>query len=83
MDVWKNSSCRNGDRPQQSIKLLIILHGKRNVTGDNAALLVISSSVSGQFEDFRTKVLQDSRQIDWGSGAHVSVVLKTWNVRKV
>jgi hypothetical protein len=37
------------------------------VTWDDTGLLVVSSSISGQLEDFGTEVLQDGGEVDWSS----------------
>lgn len=42
---------------------------KLEMTGDDTGLLVITSSVASQFEDFGGQILQDGSQVHCGEGA--------------
>ncbi len=50
MDVGEDSARGDGDSAQKLVKLLIVLDGKGDVPGDDAALLVVPGSVFGELE---------------------------------
>jgi hypothetical protein len=70
MDVWQDTTLGDGDVSEQLVQLLIVTDGELQVTGDDSRLLVVTSSVSGQLEDFSTEVLQDGGEVDWGSSTN-------------
>ena len=45
------------------------------MTRDNASLLVVTSSVTGQFKDFCRKVFEDSGEINWSTGTNALCVV--------
>ncbi|KAH3662028.1 hypothetical protein OGAPHI_006209 [Ogataea philodendri] len=60
---------------EQLVQFLIVSDGQLQVSWDNSALLVVSSSVTGQFQNFGSQVFQNSSQVDWGTGTNsLSVV---------
>jgi len=75
MDVGKNTSRRNGDATEQLVQLLVVLHGKGDVTGHDASLLVVAGGIAGKLQDFSAEVLEDGREVDGGAGAHAGGVL--------
>jgi len=44
---------------EQLVQLFIVLDSQSDVTGNDTALLVVTSGVSGQFQDLGAQVLQD------------------------
>ena len=64
MDVGENTSRRNGDVAQKLVKLLIVLDGKGDVSGNDAALLVVASGIAGKLEDLSAEVLEDGSEVD-------------------
>ena len=49
--------------------LLIVTDGELEVTWDNTLLLVITSRVTGKLKDLSSEVLEDSREVNYGSNA--------------
>lgn len=68
MDVGEDTTAGNGHVTEQLVKLLVIADGKLEVTGRDGLLLVISSGITGQLEDFSSQVLKNCSQVDWGTG---------------
>ena len=52
MDVGKNTTLGDGDMAQEFVQLFVISNSELEMTGDDTSLLVVTSSVSGQLEDF-------------------------------
>ncbi len=80
VNVGQDTSRSDGDSSQESVKFLIVLDGKSDVTRDDTALLVVTSGVSGEFEDLGTEVFKDSSKVDGGSGSHTGGVLSLTEV---
>jgi hypothetical protein len=70
MNVGKNTSRGNGDSSKQLVELLIILDGKSQVTGHDAALLVVAGGVTGKLEDLGAEIFEDGSEVD-GSPAPI------------
>ena len=68
VDVWQDTTLSNGDTTQQLVQFLIVTDGQLQVTGDDTGLLVVTGSVTGQFQDFSGQVFQDGSQVDGGTG---------------
>ena len=68
LDVRQNTALGNGDTRQQLVQLLVVADGELEVSGDDAGLLVVAGSISGQLENFSCKVLHDSGKIDRSTG---------------
>ena len=75
MDIGKDTSRSNSDVAEQLVEFLVVLHSQSNVTGNDAALLVVASGVSSEFQDFGTKVFENACQIDGSTGTHAGGVL--------
>ena len=56
LDVRKNSALSDGDAGQQLVQLLVVADGQLKVARDDARLLVVLGSVSGQFQDLGGEV---------------------------
>ena len=80
MDVGEDTSRGDGDSTQKAVEFLIVLDSKSDVTRDDTALLVITSGVSGEFEDLGTKVLENGSEVNRGSGSHSGGVLSLTEV---
>ncbi len=74
MDVWQDTSRGNGNTTKETVELFIVLHGKGDVARDDTRLLVVTSRVSGKFQDLSAQVLQDGSQVHWGTGSHTGGV---------
>ena len=57
MDIGKDTTLGDSDMTEKLIQFLIIANGKLQMTRDNTCLLVVASSVTGQFENFSSQVL--------------------------
>ena len=75
MDVGEDTTRRDGNTTQQLVELLVVLHGKCNVTGDDASLLVVTGGVAGELEDLGAEVLEDGGEVDGSAGTHAGGVL--------
>jgi len=75
MDVRKDTSRSNGNSSKQLVQLLIVLHGKGDVTGHNTSLLVVTGGIASKLEDLGTEVLEDGGEVDGGTGSHTGGVL--------
>jgi len=67
VDVGEDTAGGNGDTAQKLVELLVVLDGKGDVPGDDAALLVVASGVTGELEDLGAQVLEDGGHVDTGS----------------
>lgn len=46
---------------------LIVSDGQLKMTGNDTGLLVVTSGVTGQFENFGGEVLEDGSEVDWST----------------
>jgi len=67
MDVWQDTTLSNGDVSEKLVQFLVIADGELKMTWDDTGLLVITSGVSGQLEDFSCKVLENGSEVDWST----------------
>ena len=75
MNVGQDTPTGNGDISKKFVQFFVILDRQGNVTGNDTALLVITSGIASQFQNFGTKVFQNSGQVDGGTSSHTSSVL--------
>ena len=68
--VGEHTSGSNGDLTQELGELLVVTDGQLNVAGDNSALLVVASGVTGELEDLSDEILQDCGHVDGGAGTN-------------
>ena len=64
MNVWKNTTLGDGDVTQKLVQLLIVTDGELKVTRDNTSLLVVTSGITGQFENFGSKVFKYGSEVN-------------------
>jgi hypothetical protein len=64
VNVWKNTTLGDGDVTQKLVQLLIVTDGELKVTRDNTSLLVVTSGITGQFENFGSKVFKDGSEVN-------------------
>ena len=64
VDVGQHATLCDGDVSQELVQLFIIADGELEVAGNDAGLLVVTSSVASQLEDFGGKVLENRREVD-------------------
>ncbi|CAG6010675.1 unnamed protein product, partial [Menidia menidia] len=68
LDVGQHAALSDGHSAQELVQLLIVTHGQLKMAGDDPGLLVVTGSVTGQFQDLSGQVLQDGGQIHGGTG---------------
>lgn len=56
---------RQGDSSEETVELFVVTNGELDVARSDALFLVVESSVSSEFENFGSHVLQDSSEEDW------------------
>jgi len=64
VDIWQDTTLRDGNVAEQLVQLLVVADGELKVTGDDTGLLVVASSVASQFEDLSSQVLEDGCEVD-------------------
>ncbi len=64
VNVWKHTTLCDGDVAEKLVQLLIVADGELEMTGDDTGLLVVTSGVASQLEDFSCQVLEDSGEVD-------------------
>jgi hypothetical protein len=67
LDVGQNTTLSDGDTGQELVEFLVVADGQLKVTGNDASLLVVTSSVAGQLEYFGCEIFHHSGQVDWSS----------------
>jgi hypothetical protein len=64
VDVGEDTTLGDGDVSEKLVQLLVIADGELEMTGNDTGLLVVTSSVASQLEDFSCEVLKDSCEVD-------------------
>jgi len=70
VDVGEDTALSNGNVAEKLVQFLVIADGQLEMTGDDTSLLVVTGSVSGQFQDFGGEVLEDGGEVDRGTGTN-------------
>lgn len=70
MNVWKDTTLGDGDMTQKFVQLLIVTDSKLKVTRDDTGLLVVTSGIARQFENFGSKVFKDGSEVN-GSACRI------------
>lgn len=70
MNVGQDTALGDCDVAKKLVQLLIVSDGKLQMSGDDTGLLVVTSGVAGQLENFGCEVLQNGSQIDGGTSTH-------------
>jgi hypothetical protein len=68
VDVGQNTTLGDGDVSEKLVQLLVVADGELQVTGDDTGLLVVTSGITSQLEDFGSQVLEDSSEVDGSTG---------------
>jgi len=68
LDVGQHTTLGDGHSAQEFIELLVVADGQLQMAGDDASLLVVAGSVSGQLQDLSGQVLKHSRKVNGSSG---------------
>ncbi len=75
MDVGEHASTSDGHRTEELVKLFVVAHGELNVARNDASLLVVASSISGEFKDLSAEVFKNRRKVDWGPRSNTGGIL--------
>ena len=75
MNVWQNTTLGNGNMPEKLVQFLVIADGELKMARDDTGLLVVTSSVASQFENFGGKVLENSSEVDWSTSTNTLSVV--------
>ena len=70
MDVWQNTTGSDGYVAQKLVQLLVVAHSELYVARDDAALLVVASSVTCKLQDLSAQVLKHSSKVYWCSSSY-------------
>jgi len=70
LDVGKNSALSDCNSRQQFVQFLVVTDSQLKMTRYDSRFLVVSGSISSQFQDFSRQVLQDSGQVHWCSASN-------------
>jgi hypothetical protein len=72
VDVGQNTTLGDGDMTEQLVQFLIVTDGELQVTRDDTGLLVVTSGVSSQLQDFGSQVLEDGSQVNGSTCDRIS-----------
>ena len=64
MNVGEDTTLGDGDVSEKLVQLLVVSDGELKVTWDDTGLLVVTSGVTSQLEDFSSQVLKDGSEVD-------------------
>ena len=67
MNVGEDTTLGDGDVAEKLVQLLIVADGELKMTRDDTGLLVVTSGIASQLEDFGSQVLENSGEVDWGT----------------
>jgi len=67
VNVGEDTTLGDGDVSEELVQFLIVADGELEMTGDDTGLLVVTSGVPSQFEDFSSEVLEDGGEVDGGT----------------
>jgi len=83
MDVGQHATLGDSNVPQKFVQFLIVAYGELKMTGNNTRLLVITSGIASQLENFGGKILQHSSKVNRSASTDtlsvVSFAQKTMN----
>ena len=68
LDVGEDTTLGNGDTGEEFVQFLVVADGQLKMTGDDSRLLVITSGITCQLENFSGQVFQDCSQVDGCTG---------------
>jgi len=75
VDVWKDTTLGDGDVTKKLVQLLVVSDGELQMSWDDTGLAVVTSGVTGQFEDFGSEVLEDGGEVDWSTSTNTLSVV--------
>ena len=75
LDVGENTTLSNGDSGEKFVQFFVIANGELEMSWDDTSFLVITGSISGQFENLSGQIFHDSGEVNWGSGSNTFSVV--------
>lgn len=70
VNVGEDTTLGDGDVAQELVQFLIVADGKLKVTGNDTGLLVVTSGVTSQLQNFSSQVLQNCSEVDGSTGTN-------------
>lgn len=67
VNVGEDTTLGDGYMSEKLVQLLVVADGQLEMTGNDTRLLVVASSVAGQFKNFSSEVFQYGGEIDGGT----------------
>jgi hypothetical protein len=64
VDVGQDTALGDCDVAEQLVQLLVVADGELEMTRNDTGLLVVTSGIAGQLEDFSCQVLEDGCEVD-------------------
>ena len=64
VNVGEDTTLGNCDVTEKLVQFLIVADGKLKMTGNDTSLLVVTSGVTSQLENFSSEVLENGSQVD-------------------
>ena len=74
VDVGENTTSSNGYAAEELVEFFVVADGELKVAGSDAALLVVTGGVAGEFEDLGAEVFHDSGEVDGSTTTNTSGV---------
>jgi len=75
MDVGQDTTLSNGDVTEELVQFLIVADGELKMTRDDTGLLVVTSGIASQLEDFSCEILENSCEVDWRTSTNTLSVV--------
>lgn len=75
MNVGQDTTLSDGDVAEKFVQFLVVTDGELQVTGDDTGLLVVTGSVTSQFENFSSQVFKNSGQVDGSTSTNTLSVV--------
>ncbi len=64
VNVGQDTTLCDCNVSQELVQFLIVSDGELEMTRDDTGLLVVTSSIAGQFEDFSCEILENGCEVD-------------------
>ena len=64
MNVGQDTALCDCDVSEKLVQFLVVADGELEMTRDDTGLLVVTSCVTGQLEDFSCQILEDGCEVD-------------------
>ena len=68
VDMWNNASGGDSDVGEELVEFFIVPHSEHDVPWADPGLLVVTSGVTGKFENFDSEVFEDGGKENWSAG---------------